>query len=337
MTLDEICSQITEHQRTRVFCIKGQQRCDRSMESFIASSLMPGFNALDEDGRIAVFKQAKKMRLQIEASDGVPNGVETLDRSMANCVKLVMKSRQARLVWDEQRDVVEELMVELAKQTPAWPFVDTVKGLGPLGLAIIIGEAKGPLTNYSTVAKLWKRLGLAVEEGRRQGNPESGATKKDWEKHGYNPKRRAQIWSIIDSMFKNQRSGDKDEDGKNPKKSGKPVIVAAGTNDGPYGKIYAKRRAYEAELNECGVYAEQAAEALHRMDKGRSSTKKKMSSKSRNILESGRLLPAHLHNRALRYMTKELIVDIWRAWRANAVVDIPMDRSEHYRLEVVAE
>lgn len=103
----------------------------------------------------------------------------------------------SRELLEKERKQVEKQMAKEAKKLPVYPWVESVKGFGALGFAQIIGEA-GDLSNYSTVSKLWKRLGLAVINGGRQ-RMVSGV---DALEHGYNPSRRAVVWTIGDSMFR---------------------------------------------------------------------------------------------------------------------------------------
>ncbi|MHC4389495.1 MAG: TIGR-Tas system RNA-guided endonuclease, partial [Planctomycetota bacterium] len=63
-----------------------------------------------------------------------------------------------------------------------------------------------------------------------------------------------------------------------------------------YGKVYAKRKVEEAAKNEEGEYAEQARAKLERFNITAQPT--------RGIYESGKLPPAHLHERAKRYAVK---------------------------------
>lgn len=143
-------------------------------------------------------------------------------------------------------------MVDLAKAMPEHGWQKVVAGFGELGLAIIVGETgtkikledgtveiKG-LDTFATKERVWKRLGLAVIDGERQ---QKRTNVEEAEAHGYNPRRRAEIWAIADSMFKHQRAGDKDEDGNDPTKSGKPMVVPAHAT-GPYGEVYGRRKAH---------------------------------------------------------------------------------------------
>lgn len=89
--------------------------------------------------------------------------------------------------------------MKLAKQLPVWPWWKSVNGLGALGLAQIVGES-GDLSNYANPGKLWKRLGLAVIDGKSQRRV-SGAAALE---HGYSPRRRSVMYCIGDSAIKKQ-------------------------------------------------------------------------------------------------------------------------------------
>jgi transposase len=110
----------------------------------------------------------------------------------------VLKLGAARRPLDELRAATERQMEALARSLPAWPWVESVKGLGPLGLAIIVGEA-GDLSTYPNPAKLWKRLGLAVFDGRGQRKSTDAA---EAARQGYNPRRRSAVWTVTDSLLR---------------------------------------------------------------------------------------------------------------------------------------
>src|SRR5690606_39253792 len=121
--------------------------------------------------------------------------------ALSACVPIIIRSAAAREAWDKLRADTEKEMARLARTLPVWPWVESVEGFGAIGLAKIVGEA-GDLSNYATKERLWKRLGLAVLDGMRQGNPGKAASAEDWTAHGYNPRRRAEIWMIADSLFR---------------------------------------------------------------------------------------------------------------------------------------
>ena len=269
--LSATISALRDLQSTRRHCIKSISRCDRSMEAFIARA--NGYsNDLTDKERKATFARAKQFRLAVEKDGGGQECAAQQGQSpSAPIVRLILSSAAARGVWDDQRKDVEKAMEALAKTLPVWPWVESVRGFGPKGLAVIIGEA-GDLANYATHSRLWKRLGLAVIDGERQqrkAGTEAAAA------HGFAPQRRAEVWTIGDSLFRQQWAGDKDEDGKNPKDTDKPVAVPAHAL-GPYGERYARRKA---------------------------------------ATEDRDWTPGHRDADARRVMTKALVRHLWQEWR----------------------
>lgn len=101
------------------------------------------------------------------------------------------------------RAMLEKRLEKLAQQLPVYAWVASIRGLGALGLAQIVGET-GDLANYANPAKVWKRMGLAVIGGERQRKVIGDAALE----HGYNPKRRSVMWVIGDSLLKGNRDGE---------------------------------------------------------------------------------------------------------------------------------
>lgn len=106
----------------------------------------------------------------------------------------IMPLIEGRGAIERSRKAVEKRLQKLAKELPIKP----VRGVGLLSIAALVGEA-GAFTNYSTVAKLWKRMGLAVMgDGKRQRKIAGDAAIE----HGYNPARRSVVWTIGDCIIK---------------------------------------------------------------------------------------------------------------------------------------
>jgi hypothetical protein len=145
-------------------------------------------------------------------------------------VPMILASANSRQIWDNMRTQVEKDMIRLAKQLPVYPWWQAIKGAGDLGLAIIVGEA-GDVGSYRDKSALWKRLGLAVIDGGRQRRVAGEAAMA----HGYAPARRAEVWTIADSLFKHQWRGADEDTGR-----------IAGPS-GPYGEYYGRRKAYLTE------------------------------------------------------------------------------------------
>jgi len=115
---------------------------------------------------------------------------------------VIMASMRGRLPMSNLEDVTRARMEELADQLPvaSW-WREHVFSSSFISLARIIAET-GDLSNYATVSKVWKRMGLAVMDGKRQGGLLKTAAKEDWIAHGYNPKRRAIMFVVGDSLVK---------------------------------------------------------------------------------------------------------------------------------------
>lgn len=84
------------------------------------------------------------------------------------------------------------------------------------------------------------------------------------------------------------------------------VKVQANEND-CYGKIYKERKIWEAEQNEAGHYAEQAAKKLENYKIGKNTEAYKYYS-------NRRLPPAHIHARARRYAVKLFLSHLHEVW-----------------------
>lgn len=224
-SLGDICGALMRAQRDRVFAIVMQSRCDRAVEAYIRIRL--GYRTVDDEGNPAPEAERKKLsalavriKAAVENGEDSPAGTEALAASVA---MIVERNKIGRAVWDEFRAMTEKNMIALAKQLPVWSFVESVRGVSALGLAVIVGEA-GDLGGYPKKGHLWKRLGMAVLDGKRQGNPGAGATTEDWIAHGYKKQRRAQIWAMLDDvMLRQQWQG--------------------GEARGPYGAAYARKKA----------------------------------------------------------------------------------------------
>lgn len=132
----------------------------------------------------------------------------------------------------KMRDGIEKEMRKIAKRLPVWQWAEGVRGLGDLGLAVIVAECSD-LSGYNNPAKVWKRLGLApVEKGgvsmaASNWRMKGGLTADEWKAVGYSPRRRAEIFSCV----------------------GDPLFRQQSVSVGPYRQAYDRRRARTAETH----------------------------------------------------------------------------------------
>ena len=303
MTITSSVEHLKALQRQRQFSIVSQSRSDRAVESYLARMLGYKVDA-DEDERQknastrkAIFAEAQRIRKAIESGKDA--------KADAGTRMLVQNAALARDTWDKFRDDSEKGMRNAVKSLPVYDFAQSVRGIGDLGLGIIIaesGDLSRNIEGFPSVAKVWKRLGLAVIEGERQQRK----TDKDLAiKHGYSPKRRAEIWVLSDSMFRSQwvseMSAYRADIMAHPKarayveKNGINLAAMAKEKDIDGIKAIADRFKIKSEARPAGPYGEvYANRRAATVDRG--------------------WTPKHSHSDAVRVMMKAFLRDLWRVW-----------------------
>lgn len=156
-------------------------------------------------------RSEKSLTLQIKAKcrrlcEGDKTEAERVYKAMfgktehdyaAHALAVAQPFIEARGLIEAQRKQTEKAMETEARKLPVAAWIDQTRGIGIGSLAAIVGEA-GDLSNYPTVSKLWKRLGLAVIKGERQQR-KPGAEALE---HGYSPSRRSVVWNVGDALFR---------------------------------------------------------------------------------------------------------------------------------------
>ncbi len=261
----------SEHRR-REFALDQRKRIGNATAAFVRTQM--GWSlAIPEKEREAIRKRAAAV---IDAVAKGKTGPDTADDAM-QFGPIIMASVAAASGWDGIEAQTTKAMEKLAKQLPAYEWVKSVRGFGAVSFARIVGEA-GDISVYSNPAKLWKRMGLAVMSGQRQGNPGKGATAVDWTEHGYSGRRRSISWQMADTLFRAQWRGEKE------------CVPAHAI--GPYGEDYARKKAeYAARI--------EATADLPATD-------------------PAKWTPARADKAARRYMEKAVLRDLWREWRRGA-------------------
>jgi len=228
-------------QRKRSNIIRAANMSRSNCVHFIANSL--GYNSYqDQKERQAKFKEAKLILK--DAGNGLP---KKYNKIMKDFGDFILSRKNDLEELDKYKTLVEQQMETYAKRLPVCEWWITEKGRSYTGLALIVGEA-GDLSNYANPAKLWKRFGVAVLDGIRQGGLSKNATAEQWIEHGYNKKRRSVLWTIGDSLLKTNGKTGKykriyDERKKFEMKRLKKVWVADGKKAKSFKPGHAHRRA----------------------------------------------------------------------------------------------
>lgn len=127
----------------------------------------------------------KVARAEIKARDDGEGDV-----LLSDVAQTIAEYIESEDLFDAKCEGYAKLMVKAAKKLPVYEWVKGVNGFGDVSFATIVGEC-GDVGTYKSVSAVWKRLGLAVINGRRQGAPGEGATAQDWIDHAYNRARRS--------------------------------------------------------------------------------------------------------------------------------------------------
>lgn len=199
-----ICQQIVSNHRFRQATIKSVLRLNNQTGAMTRTLL--GYSPFGEEK-----EQAKLLNRSVKILKAIGKG-ESLEGEDGEIMAMVLpfylsQQEAAKPIVKYQRSL-ERQMEKLSKSLPVWPWVEEIRGFGPLALAMLIGET-GRLSNYSNPSKVWKRLGVAVINGKRQQKILGTTDEKKAEaiEHGYNPSRRSVLFNVGDTMIKGNREG----------------------------------------------------------------------------------------------------------------------------------
>lgn len=217
-----ICSVLQELQVRRKFWIGVTNKQTNAMGALVRRLL--GFvGDQSEEDREKCKKRAA--RIVSRAMSGEEQDEE--DAGVASAMTPDFKAfGEALLPPQARRHDIELQMKRAVRKLPIAGWAKGVRGLGEIGVAVIVGEA-GDLSNYATERKLWRRLGMGMAPGHEAHaystwRVKGGLTSEDWTSAGYSPRRRAEIHSCVaEPMFRQQT-----------------VVI------GPYRQAYDKRRAH---------------------------------------------------------------------------------------------
>jgi hypothetical protein len=272
---NDIIAAIRIEHRERNFAMEQRKRLRLSLLAFLR--LVLGWRKdLPEKERNDIAKRA----MAIAAGEDDPETERWKD--------VVAASDAASGAFDKIEADATKRMETMAKQLPAWgAFGESVRGFGARSLAVIVGEA-GDLSEYATHSKLWKRMGLAVIDGKRQGGLGKATSADTWIAHGYSKKRRSHMWNIGQSLVQ-------------------------GNRDGKYRTIFLSRLGVEhAKAIERGLVPATIMKATVASWEGRGLPPLTLVKK---INPDEHMSAGHMDKRAQRYMEKALLRHLWKAWR----------------------
>jgi hypothetical protein len=187
----DLIIKMRELQAQRVAIIRSQLRLKLQALSLVRR-VMGWRWEMDEKERTRINKHAAEV---VDAIEGGHISQDTQLEIAPIVAPFVLALQKAREPIDSLRKEYEKEMVVCAKSLPVYSWIESINGLGAMGLAIIVGEC-GDLGSYSNPGKLWKRCGVAPDHCYAMEC-------KDGREAIAKPKRRrSAIWTVSDSLLK---------------------------------------------------------------------------------------------------------------------------------------
>jgi len=193
-------------------------------------------------------------------------------------------SMKAAEPFDRQQEAFGQMIEYIVWQFPIAEQIERVRGLGLLSVGRVLGES-GNLDNYETISKVYKYMGVAVDDkGRAQGYRGRDKTTEEHIIAKYPPKRRSILYVCGDSLLKN--------------------------NKGRYKKLEAYRKELEhKKATEAGKVVYSAAASTRAFYEERGLKVAKRVAKGEKGMSCG-----HIALRASRVVQKRLLEDLWELW-----------------------
>lgn len=241
LPISPLIDRLAEQQVRRKFCIGLVNKQTNAAKALVRRSL--GWRYDDKEAGEKI--NARAARIVAAAVNGKEVKAEDVDifNSLLGILTVVSSAIEP---IQKERDRCELDMKRTVRKLPVYEWAKAVRGLGELGLAVIVAEA-GDIAKYPKKGHLWKRLGLAAHEGKAYSTwrREGGLSAEDWVAAGYSPRRRAEVYAVISEPLFRQQS-----------------VVS-----GPYRAIYDRRRARTAEAHPDWTKGHSHADGLRVMTK----------------------------------------------------------------------
>lgn len=234
--------------------------------------------SMDQRDLMKLIRQEAKLMTRVQARYLVDTyyQVQEFRKAAGNQTAALVKSNEpaALTSWvHDEMEGIEKTIAGLLKnfadseQSGMGRWAQGIMGIGPVISAGLIAHID--IEQAPTAGHIWRFAGLDPTTTWGKG-----------EKRPWNAGLKVLCWKIGESFVK-----------------------VKGRDDDYYGHLYEVRKAYEAEKNEKGEYADQAARGAERVKK---------STEAYKFYAQGKLPPGHLHSRAKRWAVK-LFIAHWHA------------------------
>jgi hypothetical protein len=279
-TVDIIDEIIVQHRRRR-FLMEQRKRANNALGAYLRVDVLGWSRKLSAGDRDRIKAQAKAILAACERhirrfSPSDPYpAIPDVDGEE---IELVIDTLRQQIPMVDREERAKAEMERLAQQLPVWSRVADISGFSALGLAVIVGEAGRDLAaGFRSPAALWKRMGVAIIN-----NPDGSRIRQG-------------------GLSKNAPPAEWIRHGYDRRRRSRVYVIGEGliknNGSGKYKALYDRRKALEiAKAEARGLQVVPSAQIPERR---RSEFMSRM----------------QVHRRAQRVMEKELLKDLWIAWR----------------------
>lgn len=203
MTQQEIQTTVTtiqQMQSDRRRAIKARIRITNMVQAEIARALGYTSDMEEKAGAKIWTKAGKVIAAVLDPFKKKPEGAKAPKgcEEVADVFRImILHLHEIAKDFKAQQLQCEKLMIKMIEKLPIAKWIKGVRGISLLGAAVLIGET-GNLSNYDSKSKVWKRLGLAVFNGKAQRK----ARGEEGIEQGYSPFRRSVAWNIGENFVK---------------------------------------------------------------------------------------------------------------------------------------
>ena len=204
-SLPETIALIRSAHRKRQFAMEQRKRLMNALGAFLRTAL--GWTLELPDAERKRIAEKAETLIDIGRSCAKGKRPDIVDAEYSEWEQVIQAALAGCIPWDALESDNTKRMEALSVTLPVWEcWAKDVRGFGARSLATLVAEI-GDLNNYATVARVWKRMGVGVIDGVRQGGLTKSASKEQWIEHGYKAKRRALLFVVGDCLVKSNGDG----------------------------------------------------------------------------------------------------------------------------------
>lgn len=175
LSMPETIALIRSAHRKRQFAMEQRKRLMNALGAFLRTAL--GWTLeLPEAERKRIACKSETL-IDIGRSCAKGKRPDIVDADYTEWEQVIQASLAGCIPWDALESDNTKRMEALAAILPVWErWAKNVRGFGARSLATLVAEIGNP-DDYARVARVWKRMGVAVIDGVRQGGLNKSASK----------------------------------------------------------------------------------------------------------------------------------------------------------------